>query len=147
MQTKEQAVPQQVCTEETKSNQKLLNHRYAFIKKLGQGIYGTVYLASDTKNGGRLVALKREIKPDNYNAREGYSVTLLREINVLQELGSGPNKHPCMVELVEVFQLRDGSPCIAIEFLEKGSLMDLLQSQPGEAKVPLRPEHIKNLAF
>ena len=74
------------------------------------------------------MALKREIKPDNYDRREGYSVTLLREINVLQELGSGSKKHPCMVELVEVFQLRDGSPCIAIEFLEKGSLNDLLRT-------------------
>ena len=54
---------------------------------------------------------------------------MLREISVLQELGSGKYKHPNMVELVDIFQLRDGSPCIAIEFLEKGSLMTLLQGE------------------
>mmetsp|Transcript_11626 Transcript_11626/g.15758 ORF Transcript_11626/g.15758 Transcript_11626/m.15758 type:complete len:107 (+) Transcript_11626:349-669(+) len=54
-----------------------------------------------------------------------------------------------MVELVDIFQLRDGSPCIVIEFVEKGSLMNLLlgDSLAGGAQTMLRPEHIKNLAY
>lgn len=63
-------------------------------------------------------------------------------MSILQELGSGPAKHPNMVELVDIFQLRDGSPCIVIEFVEKGSLLDLLKSG-----TLLRPAHRKNLAY
>ena len=63
------------------------------------------------------MALKRQ-KPGNFKDEvEGFSIALLREINILQELGCGPHLHPCMVKLVEVFQLRDASPCIAIEYL------------------------------
>ena len=81
--------------------------------------------------------MKREKRQEHYDKREGYSATLLREISVLQELGSGPYKHPCMVELVDIFQLKDGSPCIAIEFLGKGSLMTLLQGdQPQNPNQP-----------
>jgi len=29
----------------------LLNNRYEFVKKLGDGAYGSVYLANDTKTG------------------------------------------------------------------------------------------------
>jgi len=48
-----------------------------------------------------------------------------------------------MVELVEVFPLRDGSPCIAIEYLAPGSLRSILE----DTSLLLKPEHIKNLAF
>ena len=77
------------------------------MKKLGEGVYGDVYLAIDTKHehdeAKKYVALKRQ-KPYNFNDKlEGYSIALLREINILQELGSGPHRHPCMVELVDVF--------------------------------------------
>ena len=99
------------------------------MKKLGEGEYGDVFLANDTLNENKLVALKREKRPEHFEKREGYNATMLREISVLQELGSGPYKHPCMVQLVDIFQLRDGSPCIAIEFLGKGSLMTLLQGE------------------
>lgn len=50
-----------------------------------------------------------------------------------------------MVELVDVFQLADASPCIAIEFLSKGSLAGLLQNAEKSAK--LNTQHIKNLAY
>ena len=108
----------------------MLNFRYKFVKKLGEGVYGDVYLAIDTKyeheESRKYVALKRQ-KPNNFNDKlEGYSIALLREINILQELGSGSHRHPCMVELIDVFQLRDASPCIAIEYLPKGSLSSLL---------------------
>jgi serine/threonine protein kinase len=29
----------------------LLNNRYEFVKKLGEGVYGSVYLANDTLTG------------------------------------------------------------------------------------------------
>jgi serine/threonine protein kinase len=50
-----------------------------------------------------------------------------------------------MVELIEVFQLADASPCIVIEYLSKGSLAAILQNAEKSAK--LKTQHIKNLAF
>ena len=44
------------------------------------------------------------------------------------------------MSLVDVFSLSDGLPCLVIEYLEGGSLTDLLQSE-----VHLKPQHIKNL--
>jgi hypothetical protein len=46
---------------------------------------------------------------------------------VLQELSRKPNNHLC--HLVETFLLNDGSPCLAIEFLEGGALTDLIGSE------------------
>lgn len=62
--------------------------------------------------------------------QDGYPKTSIREMSLLQELGSGPNKHPNMVELVDIFLLKDGSPCIVIEFVDKGSLLNLLIVDP-----------------
>ena len=61
----------------------LLNKRYSLVKKLGQGEYGDVFLANDTHNDNKLVALKREKKHELYDKREGYNATMLREISVL----------------------------------------------------------------
>ena len=115
----------------------MLKNRYQFQRKLGEGIYGTVTLALDTHTG-QSVAIKRQ-KPDNFDdQREGLSIALIREINILQELGQPGNPH--LVSLIDVFPLGDGSPCLVIEHLAGGSLSDLLQSE-----VHLKPQHIKNL--
>ena len=108
----------------------LLNQRYRIVKLLGAGVYGKVYLAKDTLNGDKLVAIKRQIIADKAMAeqvkKDGYLKTGIREMSLLQELGSGPKKHPNIVELIECFQLKDKTPCIVIEYMEKGSLTNLL---------------------
>ena len=48
-----------------------------------------------------------------------------------------------MIELIDIFQLRDGSPCIVIEYVEKGSLLNLLV----DGQTLLEKSHIKNLAY
>ena len=72
--------------ETTQSQVALLNFRYRFVKKLGEGVYGDVYLAIDTRNETdekkKYVALKRQ-KPNNFDVKEGFSIALLREINIL----------------------------------------------------------------
>ena len=68
---------------------------------LGSGTYGDVFLAKDTLNGDKLVAIKRS-KFDK-KSREGYTKSHIREISMLQEHGFGPTKHPNIVELIEVF--------------------------------------------
>ena len=77
----------------------MLKQRYKLVKLLGEGVYGCVYLCQDTRNGDRKVALKKQ-KPNFMDAQEGYSISLLREVNILQELG---NKNSALPELVEAF--------------------------------------------
>lgn len=62
----------------------LLNNRYQFEKKLGEGVYSTAYLATDIFTN-KLVAVKRH-KEQPQDRIEGYNFEQLREINVLQEL-------------------------------------------------------------
>lgn len=72
-----------------------------------------------------LVAIKRQHPQEQSQENQGYSVSTLREINVLQELGRLGNPH--VANLIEVFQLVDGSPCIVIEFLRGGSVGSFLK--------------------
>ena len=73
------------------------------MKTLGSGTYGDVYLAKDTRNGDKLVAIKRQKETNPHKRKEGYMNFAIREISLLQELGSGPAKHPNIVELVDIF--------------------------------------------
>lgn len=73
------------------------------VKVLGSGAYGIVYMAKDTQKGDKLVAIKRQTNNLIFAKREGYVKTGIREMSLLQELGSGPNKHPNIVELLDIF--------------------------------------------
>ncbi|CAO1365326.1 unnamed protein product [Diamesa hyperborea] len=61
--------------------------------KVGEGSYGTVYQAHDTKTN-ELVALKRVIMDREY---EGFPITAVREIKILRQLN-----HKNVVKLIEV---------------------------------------------
>ena len=60
--------------------------------KIGEGTYGKVYIARDSRTGER-VALKK-IKP--HHEHEGFPKTETREIKIL-----ATNQHPNMVQLKE----------------------------------------------
>ena len=64
--------------------------------KLGEGTYGSVYMATDKASGQR-VALKRVKLSDSGFDREGMPITSLREISLLRRLS-----HRNVVELLEV---------------------------------------------
>lgn len=66
---------------------------FEFLNMVGAGSYGTVFKARDRQNG-RLVALKK-IKTDSQ--RDGFPVTALREIKILQSL-----RHENVVPLREM---------------------------------------------
>lgn len=134
---------------------KLLKGRYKIQKQLGAGVYGTIYLAEDVQEGG-LVAIKRQKTGSGgcFAPVNGVSLPLIREIRVLKEL----SYHENMVQLIDVFALQDKTPCIVLEYLNKGSLLAYLapnraqgppvagQPQVRKEPVVLGPAHIKNLA-
>jgi hypothetical protein len=97
-----------------------LSRRYRIIRRLGAGGMGTVFLAEQIGVGNRPVALKvlkRKLLDD-----PGF---LLR---FQSEAGStGRIRHPNVVVIHEAAQADDGTPYIAMEFLEGESLRETLQ--------------------
>jgi eukaryotic-like serine/threonine-protein kinase len=105
-----------------------LSRRFRLVRRLGQGGMGTVFLAEQIGVGNRPVALKvlnRKLLDD--------PDFLLRFQN---EAGStGRIRHPNVVTIYESAQSDDGTPYIAMEFLEGESLREVLK-QRGALPVP-----------
>src|ERR1035437_9673626 len=97
-----------------------LSRRFHIIRRLGQGGMGTVFLAEQIGVGNRPVALKvlnRKLLDD--------PDFLVRFQN---EAGStGRIHHPNVVSIYESAQSDDGTPYIALEFLEGESLREALK--------------------
>src|ERR1035441_1561643 len=97
-----------------------LPRRFRIIRQLGKGGMGTVFLAEQIGVGNRPVALKvlnRKLLDD--------PDFLLRFQN---EAGStGRIHHPNVVTIHESAQSDDGTPYIAMEFLEGESLREVLK--------------------
>lgn len=92
---------------------------YTILRSLGEGAYGAVWLARE-QNTGRLVAVKF------YSHRRGLDWSLLnREVEKLAVLYTSRN----IVGLIDVGWESD-PPYYIMEFLENGSLANLLASGP-----------------
>jgi len=76
--------------------------RYERDSKVGQGTFGEVFKAR-CQETGRLVALKN-ILMDNHNEREGFPITALREISILQLL-----KDENVVKLIEICRAKSSA--------------------------------------
>jgi eukaryotic-like serine/threonine-protein kinase len=105
-----------------------LTRKYRIIRRLGEGGMGTVFLAEQIAVGNRPVALKvllRKLLDD--------PEFLLRFRN---EAGStGRIRHPNVVTIYESGQADDGTPYIAMEYLEGETLSDTLKRR-GALPVP-----------
>ena len=88
---------------------KTVANRYVIISKLGEGAYGTVYLAEDSKNNNIKVALK-QLKGGT--VEEGVPISCLREISLLKELS-----HINIVKLMDVIHL-SSSITLVFEYVE-----------------------------
>ena len=99
-----------------------LSRRFRLVRRLGKGGMGTVFLAEQIGVGNRPVALKvlnRKLLDD--------PDFLLRFQN---EAGStGRIHHPNVVTIYESAQSDDGTPYIAMEFLEGESLREVLKQR------------------
>jgi serine/threonine protein kinase len=99
-----------------------LSRRFRIVRRLGAGGMGTVFLAEQIGVGNRPVALKvlnRKLLDD--------PEFLLRFQN---EAGStGRIHHPNVVTIYEAAQADDGTPYIAMEFLDGETLRDALKER------------------
>jgi serine/threonine-protein kinase len=115
-----------------------LARRYRILRRLGQGGMGAVFLVEQIGVGNRLVALKvlnRKLLDD--------PEFLMRFQN---EAGStGRIHHPNVVTIYESAQADDGTPYIAMEFLEGESLRDALKRR-GALPVPEVAEILQQAA-
>ncbi|KAM0950991.1 putative protein-serine/threonine kinase CMGC-CDK-CDK7 family [Dioscorea sansibarensis] len=90
------------------AEEKLVAERYLKREILGEGTYGVVFKAIDTKTG-KTVAIKK-IRLGKY--KEGVNFTALREIKILKEL-----KDPNIIELIDAFPHK-GNLHLVFEFME-----------------------------
>jgi serine/threonine-protein kinase len=115
-----------------------LSRRFRLVRRLGQGGMGTVFLAKQIGVGNRPVALKvlnRKLLDD--------PDFLLRFQN---EAGStGRISHANVVTIYESAQADDGTPYIAMQFLEGESLREALQRR-GALPVPEVAEILQQAA-
>lgn len=99
------------------------------LNRVGEGTYGIVYRAKDTKNG-EIVALKK-MRTDHEH--DGTSVSSLREINILLNI-----RHKNIVELKEVAVGRNmDNTFLVMEYCEQdlASLLDNMQAPFSEAQI------------
>src|SRR5271169_3660570 len=112
--------------------------RFDLIRRLGQGGMGAVYLAEQIAVGNRPVALKvlsRKLLDD--------PEFLLRFQN--EAASTGRIHHPNVVTIYESGQADDGTPYIAMEFLEGESLCQALKRR-GALPVPEVTEILQQAA-
>ena len=115
-----------------------LSRRFRLVRRLGAGAMGTVFLAEQIAVGNRPVALKvlnRKLLDD--------PEFLLRFQN--EAASTGRIHHPNVVTIYESGQADDGTPYIAMEFLDGESLRQAL-TRRGALAVPEVAEILQQAA-
>lgn len=109
---------------------------YHFIKRLGEGSYGLVYLARHPRIKDRLVAVKYIKLGDPKETR-----TVEREVAILARL-----QHPNIVDIYDTYRF-EHYQLIVMELIRGGNLQDALNQIGGLLDLRAALEMIENLAF
>ncbi|ESQ34998.1 hypothetical protein EUTSA_v10007847mg [Eutrema salsugineum] len=103
--------------------------RYLKREVLGQGTYGVVFKATDTKTGETVAIKKIRLGKQ----KEGVNITALREIKMLKEL-----KHPHIILLIDAFPHKENLHLV-FEFMETD-----LEGVIRDSNIFLSPADIKS---
>jgi eukaryotic-like serine/threonine-protein kinase len=119
--------------------------RYEILDKLGQGAMGIVYKAMDP-NIGRIVALKTISQSANLpeEQKKEYADRFFREAKA-----AGSLQHPNIVTIYDMDE-DDGTPFIAMEFIEGKSLAKLIEEKgkiPWKEAVDIIKQTAAGLSF
>ncbi|KAK9765206.1 hypothetical protein K7432_006644 [Basidiobolus ranarum] len=95
---------------------------YNVLRPLGSGSFSQVYLAEDSKNVGRLVALKMV----ELNCDQSTKHLILREIQMLKTL-----EHPNVVTFHESFET-ETHYVLVLEYVQDGDLFDYVANHSNE---------------
>ena len=114
-----------------------VSDRYEKLDRLGEGTYGVVYKARDRQTN-KLVALKRCIP--HHEARDGFPITTLREIEALRICQS----HPHVVSLETVAVSRSGV-FLVLEFCEHDLANVIDNYYQRHKKSPFSASQVKTL--
>lgn len=98
-----------------------VSHRndFTILSRIGEGTYGTVYLATERATGNKTAIKSIEVESqDAYDAK-----TILNELQLLNRC-----RHPCIVWLHSCF-ITKTELCLVMEYCQAGSCHDLLGNQ------------------
>lgn len=104
---------------------KLVARHYVVVSRLGHGGMAEVYLLRDSRTGD-FVAAKRPIGP--FVQTKALREQFISEANAWTRLSAHPN-------IVSAFDARevDYFPCILMEYVDGGTLLDIIRISPGGA--------------
>jgi eukaryotic-like serine/threonine-protein kinase len=121
------------------SNDPLINRTvegYHFIKRLGEGTYGVVYLARHPRIKDRLVAIKYIKLGDPQQIKK-----VEREVDILARL-----QHPNVIDIYDAYRF-DHYQLIVMELIRGGSLRDAILQMKGLLDIKSLIEIAEQLAF
>jgi len=121
------------------NNDPLINRTvegYHFVKRLGEGTYGVVYLARHPRIKERLVAIKYIKLGDPQQIKK-----VEREVDILARL-----QHPNVIDIYDTYRF-DHYQLIVMELIRGGSLKDALSQMKGLLDLKAVIEIAEQLAF
>jgi serine/threonine protein kinase len=128
-----------VVVSDATNNDPLINRTvegYHFIKRLGEGTYGVVYMARHPRIKDRLVAIKYIKLGDPQQIKK-----VEREVDILARL-----QHPNVIDIYDTYRF-DHYQLIMMELIRGGSLRDALAQMKGLLDLKAVIEIAEQLAF
>jgi len=118
---------------------KIFAGRYAYLKPLGKGAGGAVYLCEDIQAGGREVAVK-VLSAEAFATVQGKMIK--REFEILSKLD-----HPNLVRVYDYGAMQDGGVFLAEEYIDGFSLQDARALIPPEGLIDITLQLLHALSY